>query len=126
MTRRDEGQPVQARHGRRPLQVKIGGVTLWAMNETAKRGTIEPKLFSCRAAPCPWRNANNARKRPSEVALVCKTTVQGNRAQRSRGLIQEMLRFLRPPVLQPLMRCQPGRLTKRSGEVPIRKFTGAS
>ena len=42
MTRGDEGQPVQARHGRRPLQVKIGGVTLWAMNETAKRGTIGP------------------------------------------------------------------------------------
>src|SRR6266853_1829658 len=37
-----------------------------------------------------------------------------------------MLRYLRPPVLQPLMRCHPGRLTKRSGEVPIRKFTGAS
>ena len=64
-----------------------GGVTLWVMNETAKRGTIEPKLFAFRAAPCPWRNAKNARKRPSEVALVCKTTVQGNRAQRSRGLI---------------------------------------
>ena len=37
-----------------------------------------------------------------------------------------MLRFLYPPVLQPLMRCHPGRLMKRSGEVPIRKFTGAS
>jgi hypothetical protein len=37
-----------------------------------------------------------------------------------------LLRFLHPPVLQPLMSRHPGRLAKRSGEVPVRKFAGAS
>ena len=60
------------------------------------------------------------------MALICKTTVQGNGAQRSRGCLQELLRFLHPPMLQPLIGCHAGRLTKRSREVPDRKVTGAS
>jgi hypothetical protein len=60
------------------------------------------------------------------MALICKTTVQGNGAQRSRRCLQELLRLLHPLVLQPLIRCHAGRLTKRSREVPDRKVTGAS
>ena len=83
------------------------------------------KLFALHATPFTRAEASCPRKRPSEVALVGKATVQGNVAQRSGGFLQEILRFLHPPVLKPLIRCHAGRLTKRSGEVPSRKFAGA-